>query len=226
MTATVERPHKRLGRAAPSDGLGALEERLPVPRRRRRPASAITGALLLIVSVVVGGALAAGGSSGATALTLARAVPAGQVLTAEDLASTHVSADGVHTFAGSAAPELIGRTLLVSAPAGTLLSNALLATPSTPTTGQLVLAAALKPGAFPPRLQVGQWVSVLQVPTGGTPAAVAALLVGRARVVDVLNEPATGVTVVSLLIDQTHALQVAQAAASNTLTLAQLPSSP
>ena len=109
-------------------------------------------------------------------------------------------------------------------PAGTLLSNALLASPSTPTGGQLVLAAALKPGAFPPTLQVGQWVSVLHVPTGSEPGTAASLLVPRARVVDVRNDVATGVTIVSLLIDQAHALPVAQAAAANSLSLALLPS--
>ena len=225
MTATLERPHKRLGRAAAPAEPGAPGDRLPAARRRRRPASAVTGALLLIVCVVVGGALAAGGPGGSTALTLARPVQAGQPLTAADLTSTHLTGQGVHAFAGSAASELIGRTLLVSAPAGTLLSNALLATASTPTSGQLVLAAAVKPGAFPPTLQVGQWVSVLHVPTGSDPTAVAAVLVARARVVDVRTDTATGITVVSLLIDQAHALPVAQAAAANSLTLAELPSS-
>lgn len=222
----MERPHRRLGRASAPDRPAELPDRLPVPRRRRRPLSAAAGALLLIVCVVVGGALATGGQDGTTALTLARPVQAGTPLTAADLVSTRLSGNGVHAFAGSAAPELVGRTLLVSAPAGTLLSNALLATPSTPTGGQLVVAAALKAGAFPPALQVGQWVSMLHVPAGSDPASTTGLLVPRARVVDIRTDRTTGVTVVSLLIDQAHALPVARAAAGNALILALLPSNP
>ena len=199
-------------------------DRLPRAPRRRRPVPAISGALILLVSAVVGGQLALHKQPEATMVVLARPVSAGHVLAAADLSSTKMSAGTVHAFASTDAGQLVGRRVAVSLPAGTLLSDALLSGADAPGPGQQVVAVALKPGAFPPALEVGRDVSVLQVPAaGGTGDRSATVLVERARVVGIEPDTASGISVLSLAIDAAAVLPVARASAAGAVSVSLLP---
>ena len=233
MTLTAERSD--LSRARARSWLGRSDrhaagagsgtpERLPIARRRRRPIPAAAGALLLLVCAYVGAQLALHGQPKAELVTLVRPVPAGQALTAADLGTTHLSGGGVHGFAPSSIQALLGRRTAVSLPAGTLLSNALLTDATVPAPGQQVLALALKPGAFPPGLQPGQAVGVLQVPaTASSTTLISEVLAGRARGVSGDTDSGSGLTVVSLALDNARVLDVARAAAAGAVTLSLLP---
>jgi Flp pilus assembly protein CpaB len=179
---------------------------------------------VLAASGALGGALALQGSHTVAVLTLARPVTAGQALTADDLSIAHLSGSGVHGIAAAYAQELVGETARASLPAGTLLTPQMLSTSSVPAAGQQVVAVALKPGAFPPELLPGGSVSVLQVTAangaaGGGPS----VLVPSARVLRVEPDTASGVTVVSLVVDGSRALAVAQASAAGEVSLSLLP---
>jgi hypothetical protein len=214
----LSRSERRSGGA----GSGAAE-RLPVARRRRRPVPAAAGALLLLVCAYVGAQLALHGQPETELVTLVRRVPAGQALTAADLGTTRLSGGGVHGFAASSLQALVGRRTAVNLPAGTLLSNAVLTDAAVPAPGQQVLALALKPGAFPPGLQPGQAVGVLQVPAPNSTSLAPQVLAGRARVVSVDADSGSGVTVVSLALDNARVLDVAHAAAAGAVALSLLP---
>lgn len=236
MTITVE-PVRRsrsgaiglFGRAArretPAGPVAA--ERLPVVGRRRRPAHAMAGAFVLLVCAYVGAQLALHGQPTRELVTLARPVAAGQVLTAADLGTTRLSGGGLRAFDRSSLAALVGRRTAVTLPAGTLLSNAVLTDATVPAPGQQVLAMALKAGAFPPGLESGQAVGVLQVPSTAVGTGLASLvLAGRARVVAVQADAGSGVTVVSLALDNARVLDVARAAAAGAVTLSLLPTGP
>jgi hypothetical protein len=231
LTITAERADQarasgwfsRTDRRGGGVGNGAAE-RLPVARRRRRPIPTAAGALLLLVCAYVGAQLALHGQPDTELVTLTRPVPAGQALTVADLGTTHLSGGGLHGFAPSALQALVGRRTAVSLPAGSLLSNALLTDAALPAPGQQVLALALKPGAFPPGLRPGQAVGVLQVPAASSSGSLTPqVLAGRARVVAVDTDSGSGVTVVSLALDNGRVLDVARAGAAGAVTLSLLP---
>ena len=217
----------RTARRGEAPAAPMVAERLPVVRRRRRPAHAMAGAFVLLICAYVGAQFALHGQPTAELVTVVRPVAAGQALTAADLGTTHLSGGGVHGFAGSTIDALVGRRTAVSLPAGTLLSNALLTDATSPGPGQQVLAMALRAGAYPPGLQPGQAVGVLQVPSTAAGTGMASLvLAGRARVVAVQADAGSGVTVVSLALDNARVLDVARAAAAGAVTLSLLPTGP
>ena len=209
-------------RASGSSG-GASRDRLPVTRRPRRPRAIAAGVVVLAVSSALGGALALQGDHRVAVLTLARAVTAGQTLTADDFAVAHLSGSGVHGIAASYANQLVGETAQANLPAGTLLTAQMLSPSSLPGAGQQLVAVALKPGAFPPSLQAGGSVSVLQVSPANGGGMTPTVLVPDARVLQVQPDSATGVTVVSLVVDGSRALAVAQASAAGAVSLSLLP---
>jgi hypothetical protein len=196
---------------------------LPVARRPRRPLAIAGGAVVLAASAALGGALAVQGDHRVAVLTLARPVAAGQTVSADDLAIAHLSGSGVHGIAASYASQLVGETAQANLPAGTLLTAQMLSPSSVPASGQQLVAVALKPGAFPPSLVPGRKVSVLQVGTANGGSLRPTVLVPSARVLQVEPDSATGVTVVSLVVDGPLALAVAQASASGAVSLSVLP---
>ena len=230
MTTTVQGSGSANGEARAAGrwlrpGAGAAgADRLPVARRQRRPLTIAAGVLVLAVSGAVGGAVAVSGDHAVAVLTLTRPVSAGQVLSNADLGTAHISGSGVHGMAASAANGVVGQTVLANLPAGTLLTAQMLTASSVPASGQQVVAVALKPGAFPPDLQAGRAVSVLQVapPSGGSSVA-PGVLVARAPVLGVRSDTASGLTVVSLVVNGSRALAVAQASAAGAVSLGLLP---
>jgi hypothetical protein len=207
-----------------ADDATARRDRLPVARRPRRPVAIAAGVLVLAASSALGGALALRGDKAAAVLTLARPVTAGQTLAANDLAVAHLSGSGVHGIAASYANALVGETAQANLPAGTLLTAQMVSPSSVPGTGQQVVAVAMKPGAFPPELLAGRAVSVLEVsPANGGSGLAPTVLVPSARVLNLRADPSTGVTVVSLVVDASRALAVAQASASGGVSLSLLP---
>ena len=207
--------------AGPTTG---LPTRLPVPQRPRRPFAVAVGAVVLLASSALGAAVATRGDHTVAVLTLARPVTAGQVLSSGDLTVAHISGSGVHGIAAAYAGRLVGQSALANLPAGTLLTPQMLTASSVPAAGQEVVAVALKAGSFPPDLLPGRAVVVQQVaPANGGGQLSPAVLVGRAMVLRLERDAASGVTVVSLVVDADRALAVSQASASGAVSLALLP---
>lgn len=158
-------------------------------------------------------------------LVLARAVSAGQVLTPADLAVVRVSAAGpVTLLPASAESTVVGRPAAAGLPAGGLLTAGEVGS-AAPAAGQEVLGVAVKPGQYPPDLSAGQVVDVLSTPAAASGGSVsgasgAALPVGTAVVLSVVQAAAAGVTVVELQTSANAVPQVAAAAATGQISLA------
>jgi SAF domain len=198
-------------------------------RLRRRSVPLAAGGVVLVVAcalVFAEGWLAAGNRQ--PVLALARAVTAGQVITAADLETVRVSVAGpVSLIPASRQAEVAGSTAAVSLAEGSLLAGSDIGTPP-PVRGQVRLGIALKPGAYPPDLDAGQDVDVLATPAAaasGSPssgAASAALPVGEAVVLSVSPASAaggSGETVAELQMSADVMPQVAAANAAGQVAL-------
>jgi len=202
------------------------QDRVPTGRRPRRRSAPLAVAGVLVVAgcaaVFAAGWVQAGHRQ--PVLALARAVSAGQVLTPADLAVVRVSAAGpVTLLPASAESTVLGRPAAAGLPAGSLLTAGEVGS-AAPAAGQEVLGVAVKPGQYPPDLSAGQIVDVLSTPaaSGSSVSSVggAALPVGTAVVLSVVQAAAAGVTVVELQTSANAVPQVAAAAATGQISLA------
>ncbi|MGB6163295.1 MAG: SAF domain-containing protein [Pseudonocardiaceae bacterium] len=184
------------------------------PRRRSVP-HLLVGALLVLATTVgfVLWSLTVGGR--VPVLALARPVSVGQVLTAADLREVTIATDpGVSTMAASQASAVIGRSVATSMPAGSLLSPEVLGAAVVPGPGQAIAALALKAGAFPVELASGARVAVVLVPGSSvgsvsTVSGQGAVSVGSGVVTSVTTPVNEQITVVSVLLSEATARQVA-----------------
>jgi hypothetical protein len=181
--------------------------------------------------VVVRGATgAAGATAGDTTtevLALARAVQAGQVLTAEDLRVARISGSGVSALSAAGAGSLVGQTLTASLPAGTLLNSSMVTVTPLPATGLVVVALAVKPGGAPAQAVPGRDVSIIRVTTAADPKdSQPAVLVPKARLVSIRTDSSSGVQILSVQIPSSAAVMVAQASSAGAVAVTLLPVTP
>ena len=214
-------------KAPPPDGraAGAGTPRL-APRRRRRWSRLAAGVMTVLVCLF--GFLAASsavlGAHATQVLAVARAVPAGAALTPADLTvvSVHPAA-GVATVPAREQAQLAGRTVAVPLTPGTLLSAAELGPPQYPPAGEAVVALPLAAGAFPPQMQAGARVAVLDgraagPASGQQTAGPSAVLAGVVTAITPDGGAGGTQTVVSLLVD-TAAVPAVEQLASPVLVL-------
>ncbi|WP_230203217.1 SAF domain-containing protein [Parafrankia discariae] len=194
---------------------------------------ALVGVLLVALSVAAFLVISGEREGRREVLVVARDVPAGRVLTVQDLRPVSVGAGaGVDVVAADAVDAVVGRVAVVPLVAGSLLPAGAVGDRSrVPPAGQAVVGAALKAGQFPPGLIRGDGVSVILTP-GSTSAAdptVAAPASGSpARSVpglvvtvqgDEADPAGAGGVVVSLQIAEGDAETVAEAAAAGRVAL-------
>jgi hypothetical protein len=127
----------------------------------------------------------------------------------------------VDTISASDSSTVIGQPVAVSLPAGALLTRAEIGAATMPT-GQALVAVAVKAGQFPPSLAAGARVHLILMPSSsaltGVTVGPSASPVGQtesgwvATVTDVQTLPNEQGTVVSLLLVQADAEQVASVA--------------
>jgi Flp pilus assembly protein CpaB len=192
-------------------------------RRRWR---LLAGALVVAASAAgfVGFNTAAAGTT--PVLVVARAVPAGQPVTAADLRVVEVrAAAGVEVVPQAGAGGVLGRPAAVPLVPGSLLSPGQIGPPALPPPGEVAIAV---PVPLPPAgLAAGSRVRVLVTPAGGGAAAGAGTGGGvvlltpaeSATVAQVGQVDATGVRVVTLLLAAGVGEQVAAAAAAGRVSL-------
>ncbi|KPM50373.1 hypothetical protein ACG83_40240 [Frankia sp. R43] len=164
-------------------------------------------------------------------LAVARDVPAGRVLTAQDLRPVSVGG-GVDVVAADAVDAVVGRVAVVPLLAGSLLPPGAVGDGSrVPPTGQALVGAALKTGQYPPDLARGDRVAVLLTsmstgtagstvspPATGSPARSVQGLVVTVQA-DETSGAGTGGVVVALQIPDTDADALAEAAAAGRAVL-------
>lgn len=196
---------------------------------RRRVPLLVGGILLVLSCAGVFAVMQMSRDATVAVLAVARPVPAGQQLTAADLRVAHVTPDpGVPLVRGADLPQVIGRSPAVPLAEGTLLGPSQLGPAAFPPSGQAVVAVAVKPGRAPAGLAAGAAVRVVTVAKDSaasgttTPAAaapIAAMVVEVSSTVD-----GTGTRVVSLLLAEADATQIAAAGSELALVLRGSPS--
>lgn len=207
--------------------------RLAAVGRRRKLPHLLLGVLLVVACGAVSYLGSARASGRVPVLAVARDVAAGQVLTAADVRVVRVAAGtDVATIPAGDAQAVVGAIVAMPRPAGALLSPADVGAPGFPPEGKAVAAVALKAGQFPPDLTAGTKVAALIPPseqpaatrsgkaggsgtsTGAAAGARSAWLPGVVMAVGA-DSSGTGVTVVSLLMDQNAASAVGAAGAAS-----------
>lgn len=201
---------------------------------KRSAPMAIVGVAAVVVGAMIALVLYSGLDRRQTVLAVGRSVPAGGVITAEDLYQVKVApAKGITPMPVSRAGEVVGQTAAVGLVQGTLLVKEQLGSPSTLQAGQAVVGLALKPGQAPATLRPGTRVEVIDTvkPTNAgdqprpvvlTASAVVAPLEGAAQA----KPSANGITLVSLTMPAADAPAVAAAAMDGRVSLVVLPSTP
>lgn len=206
MSATLESTERTARRRPMGAGASAPSG------RSRNTAQAAIG----ILAVLGGGLLAlqlvrSAGEKTAVIMTT-RDVPAGAVISREDLRSVEVNAEGVATIPVAEAASVIGKVAAGPLPAGSLVTRSQVGDKPPLEVGQGVLSIPVPQGQVPVGLRADSRVALLIVDA----EVVAATNVERVegRVVDVVDTgDATGLVVVSVQIAEGDALPVAQAAA-------------
>lgn len=209
--------------------------RLPVREGSRGGAArrALVGVLLVALSVAAFVVIGGEREGRRELLVVARDVPAGRVLTVQDLRPVSVGAGaGVDVVAADAVDAVVGRVAVVPLVAGSLLAAGAVGDGSrVPPVGRAVVGAALKAGQYPPELARGDGVSVIltasaasgvdptvSAPSAGSPARSVPGLVVTVQG-DEANPAGTGGVVVSLQVAEADAETVAEAAAAGRVAL-------
>jgi hypothetical protein len=220
-------------------------KRTDAPRRGSKPAPAarfvpgvvgevrqrnplwLAGGLLLVVLCALGGVLLYSSADDRTTVVVAASdLQPGRPLTRDDLRVTDlVLTDDVAALSPGQAGGLVGLLPVGVVPAGTLLNEGMFTAAVPLAAGEMVVGAALEPGAAPlSQIDVGAAVEVLHAPPAAPGAAAGAAVapaesLGRGTVWAVENL-ATGQVWVSLRVTTDVGQLVAQAAGTGGLRLA------
>jgi hypothetical protein len=170
MTTVVDRGSGSRSRPAATAPVPAPIGLLP---RRRRWGLVAVGTLLVVVFAIVAYLLVATAATTRPVLALARNVPYGATLGADDLTVVDVNAaTGLSPVPASQRDQVIGKHAAADLFAGTLLTKAQVADLVIPAPGQQLVGIELKPGQVPARpLRPGDQVMLVIVP----PTALAGL---------------------------------------------------
>jgi hypothetical protein len=204
MTATIDRP-ARNGTAPPAPaGLRVAG------RKRRRPAWVAAGVMIVFGSGLAMALWASSLSDRVSVLAVAREIPAGERIDPGDLRLVDVAAgSGLVTMPASSRADVVGELATVTIPAGALLQPAHVDGTSAIPAGFAVVGVSLRPGAMPVG-DLGVGDRVLVVDAGQEDARELA----EATVFAVRPDPSSAAaTVVSLLVPESQATEVAQSGA-------------
>lgn len=191
--------------------------------RRRRPAVAVVAALVALGCALLFALLYRSADQRTPVLVVRHDVPAGRVLTADDLAVRGVAVDqDVKTLAASQASSVVGQRATVDLIGGSLLLPKQFGEPAGLDDNAGVIALAL-PEAATPALAPGDRVRV--VDTGRTGADGAVMVLGDGRVTAVSSPDGSGKVSVSLEVDEAEAPDMVAAGAADHARLIRVPQS-
>jgi hypothetical protein len=143
----------------------------PLPRQRRRRMF-LLAFLLVSAGATLAGYLYTGMSERSSVIVVMRDVPVGQQITAADVGTATVAADGnVATIPGRQLHEVIGRLAAVDLRRGSLLAASEITTALSPRPGQQVVPVSVRASQLPARgLRPGDQVLVIPTPGSGNQA--------------------------------------------------------
>jgi hypothetical protein len=189
--------------------------------RRNRTRIAL-GLLVIVLSVLGTVSLYSSSSNRIDVITIRRTVPAGQVVTNEDLGTASIaSRSGLATVSVADRAQLVGKIAAVGLVPGSLLAPDQLRNGPAVEDGKAIAGAVVKAGQYPVGMQAGDEVLMVEAPPPTANArASAAIEQGRARVLDVATaEDGSSTVAVSLVVPRGAATAVANAGAGGRLSL-------
>jgi len=203
----------------------------PLRRRERAQRGLIATGVVLVLACGLGAGLLFEHQGGkVSVIKVAKAVPAGHTIEADDLTTAQMASDDIPAYAGNHMSEVVGKTAVVGLVPGEILNKAMVTTrPATPV-GYVVAGVSLKPGQLPAGgVSAGDQVMVILLPSQSGDGAssgsgsAATVLENSVRVSAAAASPDGTSTVVSLLIPKADAPQLAQANNAGLVALTQVP---
>jgi len=217
-TTTLTRP-----KAPPVPSNGHRPPTAAPERAGRRNRTRIALGLLVIVLSVLGTvSLYSSTGDRVEVIAVRRTVPAGQVVTDDDLGTVSIAkGSGLAVVSVADRAEMVGKVAAVGLVPGSLLAPEQLRDGPAVENGMAIAGAVLKPGQYPVGLQAGDEVLLVETPTAAaTGAATAPVERGRARVLDVAaSADGSSSVAVSLVVPRGVATSVANAGAAGRLSL-------
>lgn len=138
------------------------------PPRQRRPALAALALLLIVGGALVAGLLAVRMDDRETVVGAARDIPAGTLITQEDLREFQVSSGDVPTIPLDAVDQILDGKTYASVPiqTGSLVDQNMLTKESPVTDDRAEVAIPLNPALTPAGLQSGDLVQIIRIGNG------------------------------------------------------------
>lgn len=193
----------------------------PALSTRRNRTRIVLGAALMVVAAFAAAVLYADAGERDAFLVVAKRVPAGQVIAADDLTETLAAIDGAMAVSASQRASMVGRVAAVELVPGSLLSSAHVSDARPDGADEAVIAARLDEGRAPADLTVGDSVLLYEVPAEGDDEVTAAPVAGRVVAIETAADGSS--VVVSVAVAPADARRAAVAAARGRLTLALAP---
>lgn len=207
-------------RAAPADTDGA-----PVTSGRRLPRSFTVAVFAAVLGALLFASVLSGLDHRRSVLAVARTVPAGDVLTDEDLRPVKVGADpGLALVNANARHQVVGRVAAVPLVAGSLLTAAQVGSANLDQ-GEAVVGVVLEPGRYPPGLRAGDRVTVVSAPGSAVISTQPPMSLTAGLIESADAAQGSGGIVARLRLPADAAPAVAGEAAAHRVTLILVPSS-
>lgn len=222
MTTTLRPPDApRVNGTPPPVSPALAPKQRPTTALRRNRSRIGVGVVVIVLSVLGALALVSRGAERISVLALARDVPAGRTITAEDLTTVELPLDtGLPIVPATNASEIVGQSASVTLTRGTLLTRSHVSVEARIPEGMALLGTVLDPGQYPVDLHEGDQVRLIVTSpaAAGQPNATEDL--GTAEVRE-MAEPPTGprALVVSLLVPNDLADRVSAAGAEGRISL-------
>ena len=226
MTVTSN-PRTGGGRSGADQGMGLRSTLGQVTQKRPRRLGQWAATVLFVLVVVLGLlTLFRSQSDRVEVLQVTNPVPAGQVVEASDVRSVEVAGvDGA--ISSSDIDSVVGQRAAAGLVEGQILTEGALTGEQVPADGERLVALRLDRGRVPGDLGVGDVVDVLAVPPEGDPGTTdqldAPTKLAEAATVQGVGETPEGAVVVTVLIGDTAADQVAAYSAAGQITVVQAP---
>jgi hypothetical protein len=197
----------------------ARTDRLPPAPRERRPMLAALAVLLIVGGAAAAGLLALRADERVEVLVAARDIPAGSTITAEDMTTVPVAAEGTRLVPASQRGLVDGRYARTSISAGQLIDTTMLAETAPLQPGLVAVGASLAAGRMPASgLESGDVVQLVRVSDGEGRVLVDDARVGGYRETEGGGLGSSAATV-SFIVPDTDGASVAAVAAAGELAV-------
>lgn len=212
------------GASAPGGALRpeALGISDPLPPRRRSRSRMAAGAMMVVCGALGVAWLVNSASDRADVLAVARDVPVGQKITAEDLRVVALSQDAaLHPIPAGERDSIVGKRASVRLVAGSLLAEGQVSNGGGLRDGEELVAVEVKRGMAPvDALEPNDTVRIVSAPADGAqPSETAAPDDVTGRVIKVGTPDTSGSTVVQIAVAKTESSGVAARAAAGDVAL-------